>query len=730
MPQRLLNAICLTCFAIALAPVPSFAGDWLNWRGPEYNGISREKNLPEKWTKEGENVLWRKEELATRSTPVVMNGKVYVVCRSFPESHKEGEKVVCADLETGKTLWESIHNVFLSDAPAERVGWSSIACDPKSGNVFLLGVGSHFQCLNAETGKTVWEHSMSEEYGMLSTYGGRTNFPMVFEDLVIVSGVMTGWGDYAVPAYRLAAFKISTGEAVWICSTRLRPEDTTYSTPVFTVIDGQAMFVVGAGDGSIYGIQPRTGKVIWTYDASTRGLNTTPLVVGKTVFGSHAERNASDTTVLGSLFAFPITGEPKIPENKLLWKRPGVAVGRSSPLLVDNRLYYVEDGGTLYVIDAKTGEDVATKKVGRIMFGSPVYADGKIFVAENSGRIYTFKPTEKGVQQLSFVNVQEEIFGSPAVSNGKVLIPTTTSLYCIGHKSGKVESDPIPPMAKETPVSQDQAIAQIQIVPVELLMKPGQSAKLEVRGYNKIGQFVKNVDAQFTVQGAGDVKGGAFVAKGDQASQVAMITAKSGELTTIARARVEPGLPWSFDFNDKKVPPTWIGASYRHQPKELEGESVLVKITTIPKGTRSQAWMGFTDLHDYTVQADFYATEANGEFPSMGLIAQRYTLDMRKTHETELQIRSWTSRVDLRFAKTIPFKWSPNQWYTMKFMAANENGAAVLRGKVWKRGEKEPQEWTIEAADATPNTTGSPGLFGNAQIAEFYIDNVKVTANK
>ena len=54
----------------------------------------------------------------------------------------------------------------------------------------------------------------------------------------------------------------------------------------------------------------------------------------------------------------------------------------------------------------------------------------------------------------------------------------------------------------------------------------------------------------------------------------------------------------------------------------------------------------------------------------------------------------------------------------------------TLRGKVWKRGEAEPKEWQIEATDETPNFQGSPGLFGNATDAEFYIDNVQVTANK
>jgi outer membrane protein assembly factor BamB len=112
-------------------------------------------------------------------------------------------------------IWEVFTTSSLSDAPAERVGWSSVCGDPTTGKIYLLGLGGHFQCLDGETGKVLWEHSMSEEYGMLSTYGGRTNFPVVFEDLVIVSGVMTGWGEYAVPAHRFIAFDKNTGAAVW-----------------------------------------------------------------------------------------------------------------------------------------------------------------------------------------------------------------------------------------------------------------------------------------------------------------------------------------------------------------------------------------------------------------------------------------------------------------------------------------------------------------------------------
>jgi hypothetical protein len=86
-------------------------------------------------------------------------------------------------------------------------------------------------------------------------------------------------------------------------------------------------------------------------------------------------------------------------------------------------------------------------------------------------------------------------------------------------------------------------------------------------------------------------------------------------------------------------------------------------------------------------------------------------------------------QVATRFSKTIPYKWDETKWYTLKFRASNENGKAVLRGKVWPRDEQEPSQWTIEAVDDVPNVEGSPGMFGNASTSEFYIDNISVTPN-
>jgi hypothetical protein len=194
-----------------------------------------------------------------------------------------------------------------------------------------------------------------------------------------------------------------------------------------------------------------------------------------------------------------------------------------------------------------------------------------------------------------------------------------------------------------------------------------------------------------------------------------------------ARIRVVPELPWKFDFATGEVPATWVGARYRNVIRDVDGDKAMVKVTTIPKGTRSQSWMGHPDFHDYTIQADVRGALTDNKLPDIGLIAQRYTMDLMGASQ-QIQIRSWTPQL-ARFSKSVPFAWQGNTWYTMKFRAAAENGKAVLKGKVWKRGEKEPEAWTVEAVDEAPNLVGSPGLFGQASTSEITYDNILVTKN-
>ncbi len=542
--------------------------DWPYWRGPEMNGISREKNLPSKWSPEGENLVWKSEQLGTRSTPIVLRNKLYTLCRHNPQTPQEAEKVVCADANTGKILWENVFNVFLSDVPDTRVGWSSVVGDPETGNVFALGVCDFFQCIDGSTGKTLWSHSLSEEFGMLNTYGGRTNFPIVFENLAIISGVITGWGEMSKPAFRILAFDKRNGQCVWFTSTRLFPNDTTYSAPVLAVIDGQMQLIIGSGDGSVYGLQPRTGKILWNYAATMRGVNTTPLVVGKNVYCGHGEENFDDTTKMGAFFAIDASKTGSLNKTGELWRIKEEGIGRSAPLAVEDKLYAVDESGTFFIHDRETGKPLGKTKLGTMGRGSPVYGDGKIYAADATGRWWIFQPDGKKVKPIHQLRLSVDINGSPIISHGKVFLPTETMMYAIGLPDTKPSADPIPEREKETAVDQDKQPATALVTPVESLLKPGQSQELKVWLYNSRGQFLnvaKTGDVKFTVVGPGEVdKAGTFHASTKLEHGGTIVTAEIGGLKSVARMRTIPDFPWSFTFDDGVVPVTAIGLRYRH----------------------------------------------------------------------------------------------------------------------------------------------------------------------
>jgi outer membrane protein assembly factor BamB len=772
-----------TCLLALVSAAAGSANEWPDWRGPGQDRQYASRGLPTAFDPgKNTNVLWKSDAAGGISTPVIMGGKLYTLVRHKPGTKEEAEKVLCLDARTGQQLWENVFNVYLSDVPAERVGWSAVSADPRTNTVFAHGVCGVFTAIDAATGRTKWQRSLHEEFGFLSTYGGRTNIPVVFDDLVIASAVVTGWGDTARPAHRFLGLDAATGAVRWMNGTKELPEDTTYSTPALANLGGQAALVFGSSDGSVWNFQPRTGKAVWNFKLSRRGLNVAPLVAGDTVYMSQAEENL-DNTSMGSATAFKPIGAGDITATSVLWQKKGVMDGRSMPVVLGDRVYFVDDGAKIFIFDKTTGAPVGkpVKLLGTIVRGSPLVAEGKLYVCSTSGW-HVLEPTPDG---LKFVNrmrlvEEDEVTASPIAWEGRIYLTTGSRLYCLG--------DAAVTKNYETTDAQPKAAAQlvadatkgpagepawVQVVPAEAQIGAGATLPLKVRLYDAAGRFVKESAAEFSATAGSVAADGTYTAPAGHAA--AVVTAKVGGLEGRARIRSMPPLPWTFDFEDtplaadpktgvvKGEPPLpWIGMRYRHVVREAEGSKCLVKITTIPKGTRSQGWIGPIDLHDYAIQADFRAQETGvgkpgspasagpattsdadaftkafgtpaalekARMPDMGLIAQRYTLDLMGAAQ-QLQVRSWPPQVATHFSKTIPFAWEAGRWYTIRFEARTKDGSALLRGKVWPRGTPEPAGWTIEATHEQGNLQGSPGFFGNSKDSEIFIDNVSVEAVK
>jgi hypothetical protein len=139
--------------------------------------------------------------------------------------------------------------------------------------------------------------------------------------------------------------------------------------------------------------------------------------------------------------------------------------------------------------------------------------------------------------------------------------------------------------------------------------------------------------------------------------------------------------------------------------------------------------MGPTDLSNYTIQGDVLLKKdpASGKIADVGLIDGRYQLTIRGLSK-KLRLDSWTTS-DYRKHTAVDFDPVPDTWYTLKLRVEPGEKEAKVLGKIWKRGEEEPQDWTVEMVDHSPNLHGTPGLYGNCPEAEIFVDNVIVTPN-
>jgi len=784
----------ILCGAIAFAlawAASDVMAEWAHWRGPLMNGVSTEKNLPATWSPDGENLLW-KNKVGGMSTPIVMNDRIYVMGRANevpfggepgkPETlivgPKTQETVVCIDANTGKTLWQHAENVTQSDAPFHRLGWSSVTGDPATGRVYAMFVMCQFVCLDGATGKAIWSRQLTEDQGFISTFGGRTPSPVVDGDQVFIGGVSFGWGDQARGQHRIFAFDKATGKLNWSSATGGPPVDTSMTTPVPATVNGQRLIITVAGDGGVHAFKANTGEKVWSFQASKRGLNTTPIVDGTRLYVAHSEENL-DSPVMGRLVALDISG--KTP--KELWRIEGLEAGFASGTLVDGRIYWPDNKGTIHCVDAATGKRFWQRSTGTIGRPSLVYGDGKLYAGEANGRFYIYElQGEQRPKQLSKVELGDKLgreyamFGGAAISNGRVVIMTATNMFCFG--TNQPAATPAPTKVETAPPGPP---AFVSVTPNDVTLRPGEQVKFNVGIYDANGtaitQFEKSpgtnwslgqltIGAAPSVQTAtrpasapapvkiGNLAGtlapdGTFTAGGNE-TQVGAVVASFGNLTGSARVRVLPALPWSIDFEkytEDKPPLTFVGAGGKFATRTIDANGqknkVLVKTTDNDLYARARTNFGHSGMSNYTLQADVYTGSQmisnQRQMPDIGIINSKYVLVLMGNHQ-RAQLHVWSTELpDERKAsgsinKTIDYAWDPNTWYTLKIRVEQQAGKAIIKGKVWPKGKDEPADYQLTLEDTQPNISGSPGFYGNSLVgaakSEIFYDNVIVTENK
>ena len=731
----LLSLLSLSLSVVGQGPRRIAGGDWPELRGAQRDGTSRETGLIDRWSIAGENVLWR-APYGGRSTPIVVGNRVYV---QNPSSRGDTlqERVMALDADTGRLIWEYKFNIFQSDAPPHRVGWASPAVDSETGNIYAFSAGAQAIALNSR-GQLLWTRSFGEEWAAFTTQGGRTMSPLIDGDLVIVSAAISSWGTSANRAHRLVALDKRTGEIVYVSNPGGRPYDTAYAPPLIATINGVRLLIVGLGDGAVHAIKPQTGQKVWSYMAGKRSINTGVAVKDNMVILSHGDENLEGVE-LGLIAAIDGSQTGDIKTAK--WAVKGHEFAYSGPILDGDRVYQIDGGSTLLAFDVNTGKELWNLPLGTSQKASPVFADGKIYVGTDNGKFFIVRPSADHGEILSAVDLPvstnsccgsegtpEQVFGGAAVSRGRIYFASSDAVYALGPK----QATAVPtPAVNEPALRGTGAPSYVQVVPTELVLKPGQKVAFKAKLFDDKGLFLREEKAAWSLDG---LKGtidadGALTLAGDSGGQAGLIKAAVVGLTGDARARVAPALPWkeSFESYAAGAVPQWVNAQTgKLSVVTLDGQKVLQKPADDTLLKRARVFFGSTDMSNYTFEADVRAPERRRQMADVGITAQRYSLILYGTSQ-QLKIEPWEP--ETARTQTVPFPWKPDTWYHLKIRVENmSQGRVRVQGKAWPTGQPEPAAWTIERTDPIGNREGSPGLFLDAQFGVF-LDNFSITAN-
>lgn len=408
------------CSAAAIAQ----AENWPQWRGEKLDGISHEKNLPLKWSKD-ENIAWR---LAlpgpAGSTPVVFGDRIYL-------TSAEGQTLVLIAASTdGKQLWKQKLADHNESVRGDEGNFASPSPVTDGKHVWaLMGTGD-FGCYTAD-GKEVWKFNLQDRYGKFDIQFGMTSTPVLDGDRLYLQLLHSGG------ATVLALDKL-TGSEIW---KQKRPSDATaecehsYASPVI-YRDGQRELLLTHGCDYLVAHKLGDGAEVFRcgglnlkskYNPTLRFV-ASPLAVPGLILVPSAKNGpvlALDPASMGDITSS---------KDGHIWTREHNTPDVPSPLVVDGLAYLCREDGTLICVDAKTGKEHYMKRTHSDRHrASPVYGDGKIYLTARDGTVTVVKPGPD-FEVLATNTLGENISSSPAISGGRIYLRTFEALYAVGKK--------------------------------------------------------------------------------------------------------------------------------------------------------------------------------------------------------------------------------------------------------------------------------------------------------
>ena len=358
------------------------AADWPHWRGPDYNGISKETGFDATVLGDKTKPAWKAEIGMGFSSVTVSDGRAYAT----GNVGKKTDVVYCFDAATGKETWTYSYPEPLN--PKYYEGGTSATPTVDGGKVYTISKLGKIFCLDAATGGVIWQKAARPE----PPTWGYAGSGVIQGDLVIFNVGSAG-----------LALNKNDGSVVWESGDG--PAGYASAVPF---VRGGVKCIALFGEKHVFGLEAATGKELWRSPWETK-----------------YEVNASDPIISGD-YVFVSSGYDrgcglvKLEGNtpKPLWENKKMRSQLSGPVLIDGYLYGIDEN-QLVCMDFMTGETKWTERdIGK---GSLMVADGKLIVLSDKGTLYFAEPSPQGFKPISSAQILKgKCWTMPVLANGRI----------------------------------------------------------------------------------------------------------------------------------------------------------------------------------------------------------------------------------------------------------------------------------------------------------------------
>lgn len=359
--------------------------DWPNWRGPAYDGISTSTNWSSAKVTASAKVLWNVNVGIGYSAITVAEGRVYTAGWRDGKDH-----VLCLNPTTGRTQWSYSYPADLYANSHEGGPSSTPAFDGE--RIYIVSRDIRMFCLDAGSGKLVWQRDLRKDYGVQIPKWGFSGSPIIWGKGVLVD------------AGRTIALDRKTGEEIW----KTRDYSTGYSTPCPFTIGDKRMLAVFPAYGLVI-LDAANGNEIasrpWRTD---HGVNAVmPIIHGNRIFISSGYNTGAAL--------FELAGS----ELQVVWQNRNMRNHMNTSILIDGHLYGFDES-LLKCLDFNTGT-VKWEKRG-LGKGSLMATNDKLIVLSENGELIIAGATAAAYEEIGKAKVLQDnrCWTVPTLAEGRI----------------------------------------------------------------------------------------------------------------------------------------------------------------------------------------------------------------------------------------------------------------------------------------------------------------------